>query len=69
MGVGQGQRTDAEMRNQQSMRSKVTLDVNGMRRPTVKKKGRVMAGDAHRARQRREHEMKIISTFAKVTFR
>ena len=52
-----GERTDAEERNHQSMRAKVTHQVRGMRRPAVRKKGRVMAGDARRARQQRDQEM------------
>ena len=57
VGVGQGERTDAEMRNQESMRSKVTREVRGMRRPGVRKKGRVMAAEERRARQQRDLEM------------
>ena len=52
-----GERTDSEMRNQRSMRAKVTVEVSGMRRPAVRKKGRVMAADARRARQQRDQEM------------
>ena len=56
VGQGQGARTDIELQNQQSMRSKVTREVRGMRRPAVRKKGRVMAADARRARQQRDQE-------------
>ena len=56
VGEGQGERTDAEMRSQRSMRSKVTREVSGMRRPAVRKRGRVMAADARRARQQRDQE-------------
>ena len=66
---GQGERTDAEMRKQRGMRSKVTCEVSGMRRPAVRKKGSLVAADARRARQQRDLEVHKQKSHNKINHR